>query len=91
MYEIDVLEDNKWLYYWESEDIRLIDQELFNLTNKGIKTRVLLDGILLCWINGTEYQYWYWKNKYARDKGNKFDAVKSYHEHQKKKVKRRDE
>lgn len=91
MYEIDILEGNDWVYYWENEDIRVIDQTLFNLTNNGIKTRVLLDGILLCWINGTEYQYWYWKNKYARDKGNKFDPVKSYHEHQKKKVKRRDE
>lgn len=91
VYEIDVLKDNKWQYYWESEDINEIDRELFNLTNRGIKTRVLLDNILLCWLDGSEYQYWFWKNKHVRKRGLAFDYVKSYHNHEKKKIKKIDE
>ena len=91
VYEIDVLEDNKWQYYLETEDINEIDRELFNLTNRGIKTRVLLDNILLCWLDGSEYQYWFWKNKHVRKRGLAFDYVKSYHNHEKKKIKKIDE
>ena len=90
MYEIDILEGNEWLYYWESEDIKVIDKELEHLTNSGIRTRVLLDTIPLCFLDGTDYQYWYWKNKYVLKKGLDFNYVKEYHNYQKKKVKRKD-
>lgn len=91
LYQIDILEGNEWLYYWESEDINEIDKELFHLTNVGMRSRVLLDTVLLCWLDGTEYQYWYWKNKYVRKRGLAFDYVKSYHNHEKKKIKKIDE
>ena len=87
MYQIDILEGNEWLYYWEDKDIKVIDKEVEHLTNSGMRIRISLDSIPLCFINGTEYQYWYWKNKYVLKRGLDFDYVKSYHEHQKKKIK----
>lgn len=87
MYEIDILENNKWIFYYEDENIKEIDKTIFKLIkerpNKYI--RVLQNDILLCWLNGSEYQYWHWKNKYVREKGNDFDSVKSYYQYIKKK------
>lgn len=93
MYEIDILKKLEWVYFGESEDIKEIDKALFKLTrlrpNKAM--RVLENGNVLMFLDGSEHNYWYWKNKYVRGKGNNFDYVASFHEHQKKKIKNREE
>lgn len=93
MYEIDILKNNEWEEFCQHEDIKVIDKAVYKLImlrpNKHI--RILLDNNVLCWINGTEHQYWYWKNKYVREKGINYDHVASYYEYQKKKTKNREE
>lgn len=87
MYEVDILENNNWEFYCESKDIKEIDKTVFKLTNERPNKfiRILQNDILLCWLDGTEYQYWYWKNKYVREKRNDFDYTKSYYQYVKKK------
>lgn len=93
MYKIDILKNLEWIYFGESEDINEIDRAVFKLTmlrpNKCM--RILENNNLICFLNGTEEQYWYWKNKYVRKKGNNFDYVASFYEHQKKKLKKKEE
>lgn len=87
MYQVEILKDNNWEYLFESKDIHEIDKVVWKLTNlrpnKAIQ--ILQDDIVLCFLDGTEYQYWYWKNKYVRNKGVGYDHIKSYHEYCKKK------
>lgn len=87
MYRIDILKNNNWVEFYENDDIKIIDKVVYKLINlKNDKMiRILKDDILLCWINGTEYDYWYWKNRYVRDKGINFDYTSSYYNYQKKK------
>lgn len=93
MYEIDILVNNEWEYYWDNEDIKEIDKAVYKLiiTRPNKHIRILEAGNVLCWLNGSEDQYWYWKNKYVRGKGNSFDYTASFYEHQKKKIKNREE
>lgn len=84
-YEIDVLNGMDWKYAYDSEDINKIDKYLYELTKENIKSRVLLNGNVLCFLNGSEHRYWYWKNRYVRNKGLNFDYTKSYYTYQKKK------
>jgi hypothetical protein len=89
MYQIDILKGIEWVEFCQHEDIKVIDKAVYKLTllrpNKHM--RILKDDILLCWLNGSEEQYWFWKNKYVREKGINFDYVASFYEHQKKKIK----
>lgn len=67
MYEIDELIDNKYKYVHESENILEIDKIAFKLTLKSIPCRILKDDILLIFLNGSAYQYKYWKENYVRE------------------------
>lgn len=68
MYQIDILKGINWEYFYEHEELKEIDKVVFKLTklrpNKHM--RILQDGNLLMFLNGTENQYWYWKNKVMR-------------------------
>jgi hypothetical protein len=66
MYEIDQLKGTNWEFVYESENIKDIDKIAFKLTQLDIPCRILADNILLIFLNGTRYQYDYWKNNYVR-------------------------
>lgn len=87
MYQVDILKNNEWVEFCQHNDVKVIDKAVYKLTmlrpNKHL--RVLLDNSVLCWLDGTEHKYWFWKNKYVRGKGHNFDHVASYHEYQKRK------
>ena len=87
MYRIDILKNNDWVELYENDDIKIIDKVVYKLINlrPNKMMRVLKDDILLCWINGTAHNYWYWKNRYVRDKGLNFDYTASYYNYQKRK------
>lgn len=80
MYEIYIIKNNDWSLFGSSDDIKEIDKAVYKLTmlrpNKAI--RILQDNIVLCFLDGSEYQYWYWKQRYVRN--NKCDYIKSYQE-----------
>lgn len=40
---------------------------------------------MLLWFDCSEHKYWYFKEKYVRDKGINYDYVKSYYNYQKRK------
>jgi len=66
MYEIDGLINNEYKYIYHHEDIKVIDKIVFKMTLHGIPVRVLEDDKLLVFLNGTAYQYKYWKDRYVR-------------------------
>lgn len=80
MYEIDILDNGNWAYYYDSDNINEIDKEVFKLTNSrpNEHIRILTDTGVLCWLDGTLANYWYWKNRYVRDRGINYDYVKCY-------------
>lgn len=67
MYQIDELIDNQYKYIYESENVQEIDRIAFKLTLKGIPCRILFDDIVLIFLNGSAYQYKYWKDRYVRE------------------------
>ena len=66
MYQIDELVDNRWVYVYESEDIKEIDKILFKLTKLNIPTRVMNENLVIIFLDGTDYEYKYWKDNYVR-------------------------
>lgn len=81
MYEIYILKNTGWVWFAECKNINEVDNivwKLINLRpNKGIQ--IIQDEFELCYINGSEEQYWWFKCKYVRDKKNGYDYIKSYH------------
>lgn len=70
-YELDVLIKNKWIYVCESDEISEIDKNVISLTSKGENLRILDDGNVLIFLNGSEEsQYSYWKNEYVNKENN---------------------
>ena len=67
MYQIDELMNNIYKYIHESENILEIDKIAFKLTLKHIPCRILKDDKLLIFLNGSAYQYKYWKDNYVRE------------------------
>ena len=67
MYQIDELIDYQYKYIYESENVQEIDKIAFKLTLKGIPCRILFDDIVLIFLNGSAYQYKYWKDRYVRE------------------------
>ena len=67
MYQIDELIDYQYKYIYESENVQEIDRIAFKLTLKGIPCRILFDDIVLIFLNGSAYQYKYWKDRYVRE------------------------
>ena len=67
MYQIDELVDNQYKYIYESENVQEIDKIAFKLTLKNIPCRILIDDVVLIFLNGSAYQYKYWKDRYVRE------------------------
>lgn len=83
-YELDVLIKNKWIYVCESDEISEIDKNVISLTSKGENLRILDDGNVLIFLNGSEEsQYSYWKNEYVNKENNN---VSSYLKQKKKQL-----
>lgn len=83
-YELDVLIKNKWIYVCESDEISEIDKNVISLTSKGENLRILDDGNVLMFLNGSEEnQYSYWKNEYVNKENNN---VSSYLKQKKKQL-----
>ena len=66
MYEIDVLLDLNWKCILESDDIKEIDKIAFKLCRLQMPCRILLEEKILIFLNGSRYEYDYWKNNYVR-------------------------
>lgn len=81
MYNIEILNKLNWESISESEDIHEIDKLVWYIVNNHPKThiRVLLNDIVLMNINGTEYEYFIWKNKIVRERKPEYDYVREYH------------
>lgn len=73
MYQIDELIDYQYKYIYESENVQEIDKIAFKLALKGIPCRILFDDIVLIFLNGSAYQYKYWKDRYVR--GEKLERI----------------
>lgn len=70
-YELDVLIKNKWIYVCESDEISEIDKNIVSSAFKGENLRILDDGNVLMFLNGSEEsQYLYWKNEYVNKENN---------------------
>lgn len=78
MYEIYYLKGIEWVYFISVKDLKELDKVVYKLTilrpNKSIL--VLQDGNEFTCLNGTEYQYWWFKNHHIRQK--KCDYVKTF-------------
>lgn len=66
MYEVDIQKNFEWIKFKESSDVKQIDETVFLLTQlrPGKHMRVLKDDRVLIILNGTDYQYLYWKENY---------------------------
>ena len=80
MYEVYIIKNMEWVYFGSVENIKLLDKVVYKLTmlrpNKSIM--ILQDGNELTCLNGTLYQYWYFKNRYIRGRSLEYDYVKSF-------------
>ena len=89
MYQVDIL--NSKTYDWEecfkTEDIKIIDKFFFKQVQNENKNyfRILENDCVLLWFDCSEHKYWYFKEKYVRNKGFNYDYVKSYYNYQKRK------
>lgn len=73
MYQIDELKGLEYKYIYHSENIKEIDKIAFKLTLHKIPCRILQDDKVLIFLNGTAYQYKYWKDRYVR--GEKLERI----------------
>ncbi len=86
MYAVEILNEIKWVPFIENENISVIDKAVYNLTKlrpnrfiRVLKYGTMLEGCeILEILDGTEYQYWYFKNKHVRNKGVNFDHIGFY-------------
>lgn len=80
MYEVYIVKNMDWEYLASLDNIKDLDEVVYKITklrpNKALK--IDKDGIELCCLNGTEYQYWLFKNKYVRGRSLGYDYVKSF-------------
>lgn len=67
MYKIEKLQKNKYKYVYESESITEIDKIAFRLSIMNIPSRIFQDDILLTFLDGSLYQYNYWRENYVED------------------------
>ena len=80
MYNIEVLNNQyKWINIYETTNIQEVDKVVWRLTNQNKYIRILKDDIVLTILNGSEYEYFIFKNKYVRERKPEYDYVKEYH------------
>ena len=86
MYAVEILKKTEWIFFMQSEDMKVIDKVVYKLTQlrpnkymRVLKYNYIKEAYsVLEVLNGTEYQYWYFKNKHVRLKGRNFDYIGSY-------------
>lgn len=65
MIEVDILKDLQWQPFMECNDFNEVKRVVERLTlirpNKAI--RIMEDNIVICWLDGTEYQLEWFKNR----------------------------
>ena len=80
MYEVYILKGMEWKYLASIDNIKELDKLVYKIIksrpNKAL--RIDQDGIELCCLNGTLYQYWWFKNRYVRGKKLGFDYIKTF-------------
>lgn len=80
MYDIYIVKNMEWEYLASVDNIKDLDEIVYKITksrpNKPIQ--ILQDGKELTCLNGTEYQYWVFKNRYIRQKKLGFNYIKSF-------------
>ena len=80
MYEVYILTQGDWYLYKTANNLKELDCIVYELTTIYPNTpiQIIQDGIELDCLDGSEYQYWYFKNRYVRGRSLTFDYVKSY-------------
>ena len=86
MYAVEILKKTEWVFFMQSEDMKVIDKAVYKLTQlrpnkymRVLKYNYIKEAYsVLEILNGTEYQYWYFKNKYVRCRGTNFNFIESY-------------
>lgn len=80
MYEIYILKNMGWVLFTQCKDINEVDIVVYKLTQLTHKPiQIIQDEFELCYINGSEEQYWWFKNRYVRGKKTGYDYVKSFY------------
>lgn len=87
-YEVDIQVNNNWKFLCETENLDYVDKVVYRVNKQGITCRVIQDNMFLCFVHNNEHSYWFFKNKYIRNKGLDFDYTKSYYDYCKKKEKK---
>lgn len=81
MYQVNVLLNGDWKYFGEcqtKQELDIIVREIMKkMPNKAMQ--ILEDEKVLILLNGSQYQYFYFKNKYILEQNKDFDVVKEYY------------
>ena len=78
MYEIYILRHNDWKLFTTTNNKNDLDKVVYKLIMLRPNKAILIEQDekeLVC-LDGTEYQYWYFKNKFIREK--KCDYIKTF-------------
>ena len=78
MYEVYILKDMEWKYFDSTDNLQKLDIIVYKLTEHKEIIQILQDEKELCCLNGTLYQYWWFKNKFIRNRKLGYDYVKSF-------------
>ena len=80
MYQVNILTPDGWKYFdqcYSKYELDLIVREIMQkLPNKAMQ--ILEDNKVLIILNGSQYQYFYFKNKFINEVSNEFDYIKQY-------------
>lgn len=76
MYEIDIYDGNEWVTIGNHNDLNGVNRELFILMNNlpRIAIRILENNCVMCFLDNSEEQYNWFKEKYI-DKTNENNRV----------------
>lgn len=80
MYQVDILINNNWKYFDECYSKHELDIIVRELVQKRPNEymRISEDKRVLMFLDGTQYQYQCFKNRYILDKGYDYDNIKEY-------------
>lgn len=81
MYQVDVLLNNGWKYFdqcYSKYELDIIVREIMKKMPEH-SIRVLEDDKILVFLDGSQYKYQCFKNRYILDKGIGYDNIKEYY------------
>lgn len=64
MYELYVLGKSDWQFVYESPELEVISRVMEDYVCANHHLAVLQDKIVLCFLDGSQFQYEWFKNKY---------------------------